>query len=1107
MKRHFFLTVLFSFALFFIPLSVTASVLPTKTELELQLQEMKKSGEPSKGDIANLTTSIQLLTQITAQQNDNEALNNLISNAPKTLTHIRENINHLKNSKIDIANYSNFTLEQLQTQFNEIQTQLQNIQNELVQLNSRLVNQRVAPEKSQDSLSKNLVKSQAIEKILFNKTSSNTEKTKLQLQLALIKLQNNYNHVLLQGDSSLLSLYSLQLEEKNIIQRQLQFKQSTLQSLINKKKLEQTQQQAEQLKQTQQNDKSLSTLILKQQSLNLTLSQELIKQTTNLNNLTQDNLRITAVLNNLKQTERNINEQISALQGTLVLSRVINKQKQLLPEETLINGLSKKITSLRIKIFDLTEARDNLYDINTFIDKLVTDKPITDEERTQLIPILQERYRLLSNEIELLNNQLNLAINIELNQKQVISISDALQKKLQLQSFWVKSNPSMNMSWFANFIPKLQIELHNIKDTFNFSVWSFYIVPAILICLVLLLIGSLVHWQRKTIESRLQHINNCVNTLKKDRQRLTPEAILWNSILSLPTAVFSLTILIIITTFCFSNPFYAWAWATKMCLYWLFFATTLRILAPSPYSVGCRHFGLQKNNLETFTHFLKSFIIVSYLWLNASIFTYLDGGVNNDVIGQLTTIIILIFTLVYCSPKISKVIHLYKSATYYTEGGIKFLFQIITIISYLAPIGLIILIVLGYYYTALTLMYHLIISYFVLGSWGILKDITYRAMLVFSRHLSYQRLMEKQQHKNEIDDSLTTDDESFVQTKMMEDEVLAVSKIKDQVLRVVNIGLFLALLGLLYWVWSDLVTVAYYLESINLWQHTAITTTGSELQYITLLNLLVAIIILLTTYALIRNLPGVLEVILFSHIKFSQGTPYTITTLSTYFIFAIGATLAFGTLGLSWSKLQWLFAALSVGLGFGLQEIFANFVSGLIILFERPVRVGDVITIDNFSGTVSRIRIRSTTLVDFDRKEIIVPNKTFVTERIVNWALSNSITRVKVFIGVAYGSDLDLVKSLLLQIADECPYALKDPKPIVYFLNFGASTLDHELRVYVNDIGHRNKSIDYINHRINTLFAQHNIDIAFNQLDVYIKNTHNNDEIKIASYDLMQERK
>ena len=198
---------------------------------------------------------------------------------------------------------------------------------------------------------------------------------------------------------------------------------------------------------------------------------------------------------------------------------------------------------------------------------------------------------------------------------------------------------------------------------------------------------------------------------------------------------------------------------------------------------------------------------------------------------------------------------------------------------------------------------------------------------------------------------------------------------------------------------------------------------------------------------------------------------------------------------MSWSKLQWLFAALSVGLGFGMQEIFANFVSGIILLFERPIRVGDTVTINGVSGTVAKIRIRAITLIDFDRKEVIVPNKSFVTGQVINWALSNTMTRLVINVGVAYGSNLELVKKLLLQAANEQTTVLKDPEPRAYFLSFGASTLDHELRVYVGQLAERTNTIDALNRRINELFAENNIDIAFNQLDVFIKNNDTGEEM------------
>jgi potassium efflux system protein len=135
------------------------------------------------------------------------------------------------------------------------------------------------------------------------------------------------------------------------------------------------------------------------------------------------------------------------------------------------------------------------------------------------------------------------------------------------------------------------------------------------------------------------------------------------------------------------------------------------------------------------------------------------------------------------------------------------------------------------------------------------------------------------------------------------------------------------------------------------------------------------------TIALARNLSGALEIGVLQWFALEPGDRYAITSISRYLIMVIGAFVIFKTLGIGWGQVQWLVAALGFGLGFGLQEIFANFVSGLIILLERPIRVGDTVTVGNYSGTISRIRIRATTMTDWDRKEVLIPNKLFLTDQ------------------------------------------------------------------------------------------------------------------------------
>lgn len=517
-----------------------------------------------------------------------------------------------------------------------------------------------------------------------------------------------------------------------------------------------------------------------------------------------------------------------------------------------------------------------------------------------------------------------------------------------------------------------------------------------------------------------------------------------------------------------------------------------------PNGIGHYHFNMPKESNEAFRNMLKRSAWIIALLLNVSIFSHIDLGLSYDVIGQASMIIVLITVVLIMVPRFREAMSSYQKSAKEQTVTSQYFLPILRVVLLLAPFVLIGLTVMGYYYTAIVLIEHAISSYFVVMTWWLIRNLAYRGFAVAARRMAYRRAKEKREQLQakaiaEANSSLSPD-----MQEIQYDDSIAISEIRAQMLRVADFFLWIALFAMFYWAWWDLVTVAYYLDSISLWQQTTVGENGTVTESITLLNLFIAIAIIVVTYVLVRNISGLLETLIFSHTKLSQGTPYTITTLFTYAIIAFGATFAFGALGMSWSKLQWLFAALSVGLGFGMQEIFANFVSGIIILFERPVRIGDIITLGEFSGTVSKIRIRATTLVDFDGKEVIVPNKSFVTERLVNWALSDTVTRVIAHVGVAYGADLELTKKLLLQAADDCELVMKDPAPVVYFLNFGASTLDHELRVYVGHVGDRNPTLDYLNRRINQLLAENNIEIAFNQLDIFIKNPTTNEEVKVG---------
>lgn len=297
----------------------------------------------------------------------------------------------------------------------------------------------------------------------------------------------------------------------------------------------------------------------------------------------------------------------------------------------------------------------------------------------------------------------------------------------------------------------------------------------------------------------------------------------------------------------------------------------------------------------------------------------------------------------------------------------------------------------------------------------------------------------------------------------------------------------LILFGLGMWlIWRPLFPTIGIAEDIVIWQGTRVVDGVSISQGVTLWNLFLALLFLFGGSYVARHIRGFLEVGLFGRLSLDAGARYAAASIAGYSIVAITALIGLGQLGIDWSKMQWILAALGVGLGFGLQEIVANFVSGLIILFERPVRVGDVVTIGELTGTVSKISIRATTIVDFDHREVLLPNKSIITDNVVNWTLNDPVTRIIVKIGVAYGSDLHRVSDILQEIANTHKDVLDNPAPLVFLIEHGDSSINFELRVFVASPPMRWPVAHDINIAVNTALAQNGIQIPFPQRDVHL---------------------
>ena len=314
-----------------------------------------------------------------------------------------------------------------------------------------------------------------------------------------------------------------------------------------------------------------------------------------------------------------------------------------------------------------------------------------------------------------------------------------------------------------------------------------------------------------------------------------------------------------------------------------------------------------------------------------------------------------------------------------------------------------------------------------------------------------------------------------------------INKINAQTRKFMRVMLtFVVTLG--FWViWKNILPAFSFLDHMVLWQHKAIIDNQESYQPITLTNLLLAILYFFIAIVSVRNFSGVLELMIFRRWHVEAGSRYAVNQLAKYSFITTAFICIANEMGGSWAQVQWLVAALGVGLGFGLQEIFANLVSGIILLFERPIRVGDIVTISDVTGKVSRIQMRATTLLDWDQRELIVPNKTFITSQLVNWTLTDPTTRIVIPIGIAFGSDVAFAHELMLKTVKETPLILETPEPCVFFVGFGESALNFSIRAFVASPLNTWPVTHDLNIRLERVLRENEIKIPYPQREIYIK--------------------
>ncbi|MBU1771793.1 MAG: mechanosensitive channel MscK [Gammaproteobacteria bacterium] len=1065
-------TLLLATLLAFAPASTFAQSIPGLTGSKPAAEEPKPA-QPSADDRAQrlaeqAATAQQRLTELKAE----------LASAPKEIVESQRALSKLKGiDTSDLADrLAKLKVPALEQRLAERVEELSTWQTALTAANSMIISAQTRPERAQADISKSQTRIDEINNLLKTgreggKPLSDERRELLAAEKSALNAQIDLRRNELAGNSL---LQDLGIARRDLLSERItraERETMALQAAINDKRREESEQTVAEF--SLKAEKAGSDKLLPAESAeNKRLSGYLLRATERLNDLTQLNLQTRQQLDTLNQADQALEEQIAVLEGSLLLSKILYQQKQALPQLTLDKDLADEIADIRLYQFELNQRRETAGNVEDYVEQQLANQPpgeVTPELRSALLELVRTRSELLDRLNHSLNALLSESITLQLNQRQLQSKAEALRNTLDEQMFWIPSNRPLDLDWFKSVPTLLDRQLRAMPWGSAFGALGAGLIERPLFFVPLLLLIGVLLWRRNAINAKLDSLSADIGHFRHDSQLHTPLALLLNLLLALPGALFLALCGYLLQMDGRGQNISLGAAFYQMAQAWLVFYSAYRMLSPN--RVAEAHFGWFRPQVAFLRNEIRRLgLVVMALVAVVAIAEHQPAGLVDDVVG----IVVVLVCFALMSWRLMRLLR--KGPSSQNAPPVR---RFIGLLFSVLPLALILVVGFGYYYTALKLTGRLIDTLYLLLAWIVIEATLIRGLTVAARRLAYQRALSKRE---------TQTDEAMDNSESTGDTALDIEQVNQQSLRLTRLAMFGLFFVVLYWVWADLISVVSYLDNVVLYEFVSGTGDAATTNAITLNNLLGALLIVAITIAVARNLPGLLEVLVLSKMHLAQGSAYATTTLLSYLLAGIGIVSTLSTLGVSWDKLQWLVAALSVGLGFGMQEIFANFISGLIILFERPVRIGDVVTIGNLSGTVSRIRIRATTITDFDRKDIIVPNKTFITGQLVNWSLSDTVTRVTIKVGVAYGSDLDLARKLLYKAAQENPRVLKDPEPLVLFLNFGESTLDHELRIHVRDLGDRNPATDEINRYIDREFSKAGINIAFRQVDVFLKN-------------------
>jgi potassium efflux system protein len=777
-----------------------------------------------------------------------------------------------------------------------------------------------------------------------------------------------------------------------------------------------------------------------------------------------------------------------------VLGRVLLEQRRLLPEL----GSIRKQTQARedlIAAAALDQIQDKeelkrLRNLSDYIEQLTSG--LEPEQAAQIQPDLEglakKRRDLLGKAASLDEAYLRSLGDLEFAQNRLIDAIETYDAFLAERLLWIRSAPPPNLAMLLQ-LPEQVYELLAPGHWLNVGNILFtQLTQSPLLVLVLLvfavLLAKYIRMQKLLLESGKKLVK-----VSTDRFSYTLQALALTLLLAAPWpllfAVSGWQLSASLETTAFTR---ALSHAVMVLSPAFFFLKAFRVMC-LPGGLAEAHFRWPAASTRALRQQLR-ILMLTFLPAGLVAITTINAG-SPEFGGGLGRVafVVLVISLSYFFYRLfgPRQATLGEFLQRYPSSALARFRLLWLVLALLLPAFLVILAISGYLYTAGTLTGSLVDTLWLVLGFIVIHQLMVRWLQMTRRKLDLEAALERRRAALAAADSEKDAGEAAQEAQLQEEEpevdLIALNQESRKLLNTAIV--FSAVVGL-WGIWSDVLPAFGFLDQVSLWHQTQVVEGAQQLIPVTLADLVLAILIGVVTVIATRSFPALLEIILLKRSSVSPGGRYAATSLSRYSIAAIGTLLALGIVGASWSQVQWLAAALSVGIGFGLQEIVANFISGIIILFERPIRVGDVVTVGDTDGTVSRIQIRATTIRNWDRQELLVPNKEFITGRLLNWSLSDETTRIKIPVGVAYGSDVQKAMSLMDEAARENDKVLEEPPHSIVFDCFGDNSLNLVLRCFVATQDARMQTITRLHEAINQKFNDAGVVISFPQRDVHL---------------------